>query len=322
MMRQKKMVTMIFKEIYNRLIGDMLILCCVLAILCMGLFTACNPTVEAHTDNVTIDIEVEQVSAGFAHVNFSTTKKAFYLTGIHPVRENINPQKVAKQFMLLALDSAYVEYLYWRNQQLQQLTPFVADFASHSLQYGDAQQFFTLLHPATDYWVYAFVVDANANKPTGKLFITTITTDSVSQMAVNFEYRIKGDWEYVYPKDSMGEIISNIPWVGELVDSMVMREQGWNSPREYFLSRFEDVYSGSYDHILYGIYAHENNVSDNGTPVTKFEIGRTYYKGMAVLDAPLTHPLDTNAYDVYRFTWLGDTTEYYFTPIDCKGGEW
>ncbi|MBP3575039.1 MAG: hypothetical protein J6J55_00935, partial [Paludibacteraceae bacterium] len=69
-------------------------------------FASCNPDVEAHTKNVDITIQVEEVSAGYARVNFSTNKRAFYLTGIQPVRENIDPMKVAKQFMLLALDSA------------------------------------------------------------------------------------------------------------------------------------------------------------------------------------------------------------------------
>ena len=138
----------------------------VLVLACMA---SCKPDeVVAHTSNVEIAIEIKRISAGYANVEFTPDKNAFYLSGIHPVREDIDDiQKVAKQFMMLALDSAYVDYLYWRNKQLQQLTPFVTDFASYALQYGKTNQYFTMLKPNTDYWVYAFVVDATTNKPTG-----------------------------------------------------------------------------------------------------------------------------------------------------------
>ena len=119
-----------------------IVLCAVLA--------ACNPNAVAYTEGVEITIDVEQVSAGFAQVRFSTNKEAFYLISIQPTREDIDPQKIAKTFMLLSLDSAYADYLYWRNKQLQQLIPFVADFPSHSLQYGNIKHFFTLLRPNTE----------------------------------------------------------------------------------------------------------------------------------------------------------------------------
>ena len=287
-------------------------------------FASCNPEeVVAHTNNVEIDINIKQVSAGYVNAEFSTNKKAFYLSGIHPVREDIDDiQKVAKQFMMLALDSAYVDYLYWRNKQLQQLTPFVTDFASYALQYGNTNQYFTMLKPNTEYWVYAFAVDVMTNKPTGNLFIKSITTDSVSRTPMMFEYRVEGQWDYVYPKDTLGEINSYTPWVGETIDSLSLREMGYEKPAEYFLERFDEVYSGDYKRILYGIYAHENNGEGDGPSKTKYEVGRTYYTGMSSLDAPVIYPLDKNLYDIYRFTWMGDSTKLYFTPVDCTGGEW
>ena len=293
----------------------------ILALVCL---VSCKPDeVVAHTNNVEIDIQIKQVSAGFANVEFSTSKEAFYLTGIHPVREDIEDiHEVAKPFMLLALDSAYVDYLYWRNQQLQVLTPFVTDFASYALQYGNTNQYFTMLRPMTNYWVYAFVVDVTTNKPSGKLYIEELTTDSTSDVAMWFEYRVEGQWDYVYPKDTLGEINSYTPWVGETIDSLSLREMGYGTPAEYFLERFEEVYRGDYKRILYGIYAHENNGEGDGTSNTKYEAGRTYYTGMSSLDAPLTYPLKKNLYDIYRFTWTGDSTKLYFTPADCTGGEW
>ena len=196
----------------------------VLVLACMA---SCKPDeVVAHTSNVEIAIEIKRISAGYANVEFRPNKNAFYLSGIHPVREDIDDiQKVAKQFMMLALDSAYVDYLYWRNKQLQQLTPFVTDFASYALQYGNTNQYFTMLRPMTNYWVYAFVVDATTNKPAGKLFIQELNTDSISTTPVMFEYRVEGQWDYVYPKDITGEINSYTPWVGETIDSLTLREQ-------------------------------------------------------------------------------------------------
>ena len=290
-------------------------------ILC-AIFAACNPEVAAYTEDVEITIDVEQVSAGFAQVRFSTNKEAFYLISIQPTKEGIDPQKIAKTFMLLSLDSAYVEYLYWRNKQLQQNIPFVADFSSHSLQYGDIKHFFTLLQPNTEYWVYAFVVDPRTNKPAGKLFVETITTDSISTIPVQFEYRVDGYWDYIYPIDSTGAIVSTIPWVGETMDSITIREGGWRVPGEYFFDRFKNVYYEDYDRILYGIYAHENNGVGDGTSTTHFKVGTTYYTAMAALDAPLVFPLPKDIYNIYRFKWMGDSTYLYLTPDDCTRGAW
>ena len=285
-------------------------------------FAACNPEVAAYTEGVEISIDVEKVSAGFAQVRFSTNKEAFYLISIQPTQEGINPEKIAKTFMLLSLDSAYADYLYWRNRQLQQHIPFVADFSSHSLQYGDIKHFFTLLQPSTEYWVYAFVVDPRTNKPAGKLFLETITTDSVSTMPVQFEYRIDGAWDYIYPIDSTGEIISNIPWAAETMDSITIREGGWRVPGEYFFDRFKKVYYEDYERILYGIYAHKNDGVGDGTSATHFEVGKTYYTAMAALDAPLVFPLPKNIYNVYRFTWTGEDMDTVFTPQNSMLGEW
>ena len=249
-------------------------------------------------------------------------KLASLLISIQPTQEGIDPQKIAKTFMLLSLDSAYVDYLYWRNKQLQQHIPFVADFSSHSLQYGDITHFFTLLQPNTEYWVYAFVVDPNTNKPAGKLFVETITTDSVSRIPLQFEYRIRGYWDYIYPVDSTGEIVSTIPWVCETIDSISIREGGWRVPGEYFFSRFKDVYYEDYDRILYGIYAHNNDGVGDGTSSTHFQEGVTYYTGMAALDAPLVFPLPRNIYNIYRFTWQGDSTNLYLTPVQGLDGSW
>ena len=82
------------------------------------------------------------------------------------------------------------------------------------------------------------------------------------------------------------------------------------------------MYYEEYDRILYGIYAHENTGVGDGTSVTNFEVGKTYYTAMAALDAPLVFPLPRSIYNVYRFTWMGDSTSLYFTPAESMDGEW
>lgn len=286
-----------------------------------SVFVACESGVVAHTDDVEITIDVQQVSAGFAQVHFETNKKAFYLMSIQPVREGIDPVKIAKTFMLLALDSAYVDYLDWRNKQLQQLVPFVADFSSHSLQYGTVDHCFTFLNPNTDYWVFAFAVDVNTNKPVGKLFCKQIRTERETDIPINFEYRVRGRWTYVYPKDKDGAIQSNIPWAGELVDSVKVRELGYESPASYFYARLNDIMQSDHSRALFGIYAQENTGVD-AYYASPFEVGKTYYMGMVALDAPLVQPLWHQVYDIYRFTWQGDSTELYFTPEHSVNQNW
>ncbi len=287
-----------------------------------AIITACDPEAPAQTKNVEIAIDIQKVSAGYAHVTFSTNKKAFYLIGIQQAKDSIDLQQVAKHFMLMALDRAYVDYLDWRNQQLQQLTPFIADFASYSLRYGTVDQFFTFLESDNDYWVYAFVVDPSSNKPAGKLFYHTIHTNDSSIIPIDFHYRVEGDWDYVYPMDTLGEIQSYIPWIGETIDSVTLRQQGWNTPGEYFFHRFIQQYENSDSPLNYGIAAKENNGESDHVSNIKFEVGKTYYTGMATLDAPLVYPLPKHVYDIYRFTWQGDSTNLYLTSTQSVDEDW
>lgn len=297
----------------------------ILPLLLLGIsmiFLACNTKVPYSTSNVEIQIDVTQVSAGFAEVTFSTNTQAYYLMSIQPVKDDVDPQKIAKTFMMLALDSAYVDYLYWRNKQLQQMVPFVADFPSYALQYGTVKHCFTFLEPDTEYWIFAFAVDPNGNKPIGNLFCERIHTEASRDIEMQFEYRVRGSWTYIYPLDSMGNIISTIPWAGELVDSLTIRKLGYERPGLYFFDRLQEIFQRDYSRVLFGVYVHENTEDNKGYSLSRFEVGKTYYAGMAVLDVPLVFPLSVDAYDIYRFTWMGDSTKLYFTPVNCTGGEW
>lgn len=294
----------------------------VLATLSLALYS-CDPNAKAYTKRINIDIDVQNISAGFVQVEFSTNREAFYLISIQPAKENINPQQIAKTFMLLALDSAYLDYLTWRNGELTNLTPFVADFASHSLQYGTTNRTFCFLQPDTDYWIFAFGVDPESNKPFGQLFLETITTKHESTLSMDFQYRVRGEWDYVYPKDTAGKIISDIPWVGMTIDSVELRQKGCRVPGEFFVREFKHIYdTQEYDKAFYGVIAHQNNGDANGTTTTCFEPGHTYYSAFALLDGPITFPPAENRYDIYRFTWHGPETDLNFTHTDCTHGAW
>ena len=285
---------------------------------------ACDPNAKAYTKRIEIDINVQNISAGFVQVEFSTNREAFYLVSMQPAKEGINPQEIAKTFMLLALDSAYLDYLRWRNEELQNLVPFVADFSSHSLQYGTTNRTFCYLQPDTDYWIFAFGVDPESNKPFGQLFLKTVTTKQKSVLTMDFQYRVRGEWDYVYPKDTTGEIISDVPWIGMTVDSASLRDEGeCRVPGEYFVQAFQAYYGIKMDQmIFYGVVAHQNNGDYGGTSGTKFEEGHTYYSAFAILDGPISFPPPETRYDIYRFTWHGDSTDLFFTHEDCTHGAW
>ncbi|MBQ9144276.1 MAG: hypothetical protein IJX60_04945, partial [Paludibacteraceae bacterium] len=69
-------------------------------------------------------------------------------------------------------------------------------------------------------------------------------------------------------------------------------------------------------------YAHNNDGVGDGTSSTYFQEGVTYYTGMAALDAPLVFPLPMHIYNIYRFTWHGDSTNLYLTPAQSLDGSW
>lgn len=299
--------------------NGVLFTCLLAAVVC-----SCDPNAKAYTKRIEIDIDVQNISEGFVQVEFSTNREAFYLVSIQPARENVNPEEIAKTFMLLALDSAYLDYLHWRNDQLTNLTPFVADFSSHSLQYGTTNRTFCFLKPDTDYWIFAFGVDPTTNKPFGQLFLKTITTKRESTLSMDFQYRVRGEWDYVYPKDTAGEIISDIPWTGLTVDSATLYEDGgYATPGAFFVNMFQFIYDNKLDsRVFYGVVAHQNNGDGEGTTYTKFEEGHTYYSAFAILDGPLPSSPSEAKYDIYRFTWQGKETDLQFTREDCTHGAW
>ena len=275
---------------------------------------SCNPEAKWETEDVEISMSVSTVSAGFIECSFSTDKEAYYLVAIEDVREGYNPMDNQKQFMMLALDSANVEYLSWRNNLLKEGEFNIAPFASHALQYGSIDYFFTGLLPDHEYWVYAFVVNPTTLKPSGKLYLQTIKTTSESIMDIHFDYRIKGRWDYIYPVDTLNKIYGRFPYIATTCDSLLFGEDTtlYISPDTAAITYFafwalERFYTPEIAEVLYGVHAVEN---DGWQSAEYFQEGHTYYTAICGFDGSFKQ------LTLYKFTWTGDSCNLYMRDSD------
>lgn len=268
-----------------------------------AVLSACNPEAPYSLKNDTkITIKVEQTSAGFVESSFSPSRDVYYLTSLEKVKEGRNPESYEKQFMQLALDSAYDYYLSWRRSLLEQGVPVhqIASFKDHCLEYGKTTYSFYYLEPDTDYWLFAFAVDPETNKAVSRLFLDTIHTLESSKIKCHFRYRIRGTWDYVYPENEKGEILSNFPYSGATVDSLTLRERMVASPAAFFLDSLRTLFEQRNEAQIYtGIIAHNNDGVGNGSSPTVFVEGKTYYTAIAGVDGSLNP--DQRA--IYRFVW-------------------
>ena len=281
-------------------VKGLFILLCALYVI---LLPSCNPEAPWTTDKVDITVRIEAASAGFVVCEFTTSKEAYYLIGIEPARPGYDPMTQQKQFMTLALDAANSAYLDWRSLLLKNGEFNIAPFASHSLQYGNEYYIFTGLKPDTEYWIYAFVVNPVSMKPAGHLVLEDITTGPYSDIQMQYEYRVKGLWDYTYPMDDYGIIETRFPYLAITCDSLELAGNG-QTPEVYFAQWFNDQLAHPEDaKILYGVKAVEN---DGANSYLEFEEGHTYYTTIASFDGPFSHMV------TYKFTWTGNNYQRYF----------
>ncbi|MGN0189112.1 MAG: hypothetical protein ACI395_06315 [Candidatus Cryptobacteroides sp.] len=269
------------------------------------LAAACSTEAVYNTKDVTLTLEIRQVSAGFCEAYFRTDKDAYFYVAAEEAREGVDPLSMEKQFKTLSLDLAYKNYINWRYEHLLKGEPHIAEFSSHSLQYVEQDYFFNDLKPDTDYWIYGFVVDPKTNSPCGDLILQTIHTKVSSEIEVWFEYRINGTWDYIYPLDTSGNLNFFLPWVGETVDSVHLRDVlKVTTPGDYFISRFKTLQENGEANIFYGMYAHNNDGIGDGTSHTLFEEGHTYYTALSSFDGPIIFSGPYKNYNIYKFKWV------------------
>ena len=272
---------------------------------------SCNTEAAYETKDVEVSMTVKNVSSGFIECEFETNKDAYYLVAICEPWEGFNPTTHQKQFMQLALDSAYAEYLLWRNDLLRQQEFTIAPFASHSLQYGKTTRFFTGLIPYKDYWVYAFPVDPETMIPADKLVLENVKTPFASTVEIRFEYRVRGMWDYVYPVDTLGRINSGYPYTVLTVDSIDIASTiaDYDTPVPFFTDWEIELFKyPELADIFYGVKATENDGTQPHSSC-KFEEGHTYYTGITGFDGLFKHMA------IYKFTWSKDCV-YYFHDTD------
>lgn len=269
---------------------------------------SCNPEARWETKDVEIEMTVKNVSAGFVECDFKTNKEAYYYVNITPVREGYDPMSQQKQFMTLELDAANMAYIEWRNTLLKAGEFTIAPFASHSLQYGDVEYFFTGLDPETEYWIYAFVVNPEKLVPAGRLYLQRVRTRLDSSMDIHFSYRIKGEWSYIYPLDENGHINNHFPYLTHTIDSLELEELGYDDPVMfgvdwvlYFFIHPEDA------DVNYGVKAVSN---DGWSSYTEFKEGHTYYTVISGFDGIYENST------LYKFTWTGEDCRYLFYDTD------
>jgi len=308
-----------------------------LSLLVLICFASCNPEAQWSTDNVEISMNIKTVSAGFVECNFSTNIEAYYLIACVPAVQGVNPKDHAKQFMTLALDSANVKYLEWRNALLKQGEFNIAPFASHALQYGTVNHFFTGLLPAETYWIYAFVVNPNTLQPCGKLYLETITTSYESVVDIHFDYRIKGKWDYIYPVDTLNKIYARFPYIATTRDSSKLSGDSFSEISDSLMVQIEPVFEEIYGksitelqgdtlaymylylwtldrflfpekaNVHYGVKAVEN---DGWQSVEEWIEGKTYYTLISGYDGSFKQTT------IYKFHWTGDSCNMYLRDTD------
>lgn len=259
-------------------------------------------------EKATIDIQVKQVGAGFCEVCYIPSEVTWYYAGIIEISNGYNPAAANKKnFMNLTLDEAYMEYIIWRHEMLSAGVPFIADFASHALSYGDLDRFELYLKPGTDYLLYCYVVNPETNKPVGNLYTKQIRTLASSELSVHYDYRIKGQWDYVYPKNEHGVIVEDVPWIGFTRDEQEVAASGL-SAKEFFTQLYNQQLSSKEGSVFRGMYAHNNNGFGDGTSSTLFQEGHTYYTAVMTFDGALS---DLN---LFKFTWTGPDMDLYLVP--------
>ena len=261
------------------------------------------------TDDVTISMQVGAVSAGFIECKFSTNKDAYYLIDCVPVKNGERPYDYQKQFMTLAIDSAYIDYLQWRYWLLEAGESVVAPFASHSLQYGKVDKIFTNLTPGADYWVFAFVVNPETFKPVGKLYLTDVHTSDTSIYDVHFDYRVRDVYDYIYPINEKDKSINYyFPYLAATRDSAWLADEAKKTPEDYFTELFL-LYSeyNLNEMVRYGVVVTKN---DGFNSEEAFVLGHTYYTAIASYDGFMGHNV------IYKFTWTGEDCNLYFTDED------
>jgi len=301
----------------------------VLALL-SALLAGCSEYAPYKTKNVSLDIQILDVSAGYANISITPSKNTFYYAGLMELDSNqAVPAQDDYNFMYLQLDQANIDYLEWRHDLLKDDVPYIASFVDHVLYYGNVEHTIVHLVPGRSYLVYAFVVDPETVKPVGNMYCKSFTTTDSSYKKINFDYRIDGWWDFVYPLDSTGLVNSCHPYMVYTVsqdslladfDNDTVKE--YHKPYVYIglrLATYNYVTTAYEENrIEYGVYSASHEYAEYAPDSVVFEPGKTYYTGIFSADGMLNH----KQFQIYKFTWQPGMKQTFSHLKDDVGIHW
>ena len=186
------------------------------------IFASCNNGEAVYiTEPTEINLFVDpnQLTASTASITVTPVDdRAYFYIECKPV-SHYTPGTMDKDFMILTMDSVYIEYLTWRYNHLIIGENYVAPFSSHCLKYGVQDVHFKNLEPMSEYMVYAFCVNPISNQPMGDLFYLYFQTDSLRNVDLTFQFKIEKQILYVMPSNDKDNYVMDITSKEMFVDT-------------------------------------------------------------------------------------------------------
>ena len=202
------------------------------------ILSACNNGEAVYiTEPTEIDLFVDPNDLTASTANITVTPvddRAYFYIECQPV-DKYEPGTMDKDFMMLTMDSVYIEYLQWRYYHLVEGETYVAPFSSHSLKYGVQDVHFKNLEPMSEYMVFAFCVNPISNQPMGELFYHYFVTDSLRNVDLTFQLKIEGHTLYIMPSNDHDY------YVLDYIDKPTLENAYDNNPAAFLVDRINDV---------------------------------------------------------------------------------
>ena len=197
------------------------------------------------TEPTEIDLFVDpsQLTASTASITVTPVDdRAYFYIECKPV-SHYTPGTMDKDFMMLTMDSVYIEYLTWRYYHLVEGETYVAPFSSHSLKYGVQDVHFKNLEPMSEYMVYAFCVNPISNQPMGDLFYLYFQTDSLRHVDLSFQFKLEKHVLYIMPSNDHDNYVVDIIDKESFVSAynsnpVAFLDNGINDAKEYGVLEF------------------------------------------------------------------------------------
>jgi len=185
-------------------------LVCLMGLIC---FTACNKGEAAYIVQPTpirLTVLTDKTTASTAQIHIAPVDdRAYFFVDTLPAGW-YKPGTMDRDFMMLVMDSIYIDYLTWRHDHLKDAETYIAPFSSHCLKYGVQTVHFNELSANSEYMVYAFCVNPVTNQPMGDLYFDYFTTDSLRQRNLSFQFALEGQQLYIMPSDDETQYVSAI----------------------------------------------------------------------------------------------------------------